>query len=150
MKAIGEPSIYQAAKDPSVEVYRFTWLRTFHHPVAIRVEIKPDGTGILTTKICDGAGGYGPGKLMTNSQVNLSRDAINSIQNKFEKEQFWQLPAEEDRGGKDGAEWIVEAARAGSYHLVVRWTPESGPIHDLGAMFLFDLEKMEIPEQEMY
>jgi hypothetical protein len=64
LKALEEQPFY--SKDPPKEtaVYRFTWLRTFHRPVALRLDVKPDGSGRFVIKVCDGAGGYEPGKLV--------------------------------------------------------------------------------------
>jgi hypothetical protein len=58
LRALNEPSLLELAKKKEVESYRFLWLRSFHHPVAIRLEIKGDGSSVLITKISSGAGGY--------------------------------------------------------------------------------------------
>jgi hypothetical protein len=47
----------------SAEVYRFTWLRTFHHPVVISLEHDLKGRWLMHTKVTSGAGGYEPGIL---------------------------------------------------------------------------------------
>lgn len=39
---------------------------------------------------------------------------------------YWQLAAENDEMGNDGAQWILEGIRDGRYHVVDRWTPRSG------------------------
>ena len=67
LKALEESSLFQMAKASSAESYRFVWLRTFHYPVIVRVDIKSDGSGELTTKVSSGAGGYAPGKLVENT-----------------------------------------------------------------------------------
>lgn len=59
LKALEEPSLLGLAKNPSLQSYRFVWLRTFHHPVIVRLDIMADGTGDLTVKVASGAGGYG-------------------------------------------------------------------------------------------
>src|SRR5688572_21186821 len=51
------------------EIYRFTWLRTFHHPVSIRLE-KQNNVVKLFTKVCNGAGGYEPGQLIVDTTLN--------------------------------------------------------------------------------
>jgi hypothetical protein len=40
LRILDEPSLLAIAKDASSESYRFLWLRTFHHPVAIRVDLR--------------------------------------------------------------------------------------------------------------
>src|SRR5262245_51972945 len=66
LKALKEPSLWELSKKSVPQAYRFLWLRSFHHPVAIRLDINADGTARLTTKMTSGAGGYAPGKLIQN------------------------------------------------------------------------------------
>ncbi|HXQ97339.1 MAG TPA: hypothetical protein VN774_02765, partial [Candidatus Limnocylindrales bacterium] len=54
LKALKEPSLWELSQKSKQQVYRFLWLRTFDHPVAIRVEILPDGSSILTVRMADG------------------------------------------------------------------------------------------------
>src|ERR1022692_1355040 len=72
LHALKEPSLLTQSKNPNSEAYRFLWLRTFHHPVAIRVVLRPDGTGVLTTKVASGAGGYSPGVLKEENSRDLT------------------------------------------------------------------------------
>jgi hypothetical protein len=37
--------------------------------------------------------------------------------------QFWEMPAESDRGGLDGSTYTLEAWKSGCAHRVVRWSP---------------------------
>ena len=67
LSALQEPSLWELSRSSkSPEIYRFLWLRTFDHPLAVRVEVADDGTGMLTVKMSGGAGGYKPGKLIEN------------------------------------------------------------------------------------
>jgi hypothetical protein len=151
LKALKEPSLLELSKAPSTESYRFLWLRSFHHPVAIRVDIQSDGSATLTTKIASGAGGYPPGKLSASTTRFLIKDEAQKLIARIDASGFWQLPSyERDRAGTDGSEWVVEAAAHGKYHLVSDWSPKNGPIHDLGDMFLFELAKINVPKSEIY
>lgn len=151
LKALKEPSLWEEAKRSSCESYRFLWLRTFHHPVAIRVDVLPDGSATLTTKVADGAGGYNPGKIITNTARPMTKHETERVLASFKDLTFWSLPAfERNKAGNDGSEWIVEAVLHGKYHLVSEWTPKSGSIYSLGNMFLFDLAGLTVPKQEMY
>src|SRR5580704_15030869 len=47
LRAMREPSISAASKDESLVAYRFLWLRTFHHPIAIRLTIRRDGNASM-------------------------------------------------------------------------------------------------------
>jgi hypothetical protein len=90
LQALDEPSIYEMASNPSAQVYRFLWLRTFNHPIVIRIEVKPDGTSVLTTKIADGAGGYAPGKPIQDSTRNLTQAETNTLLSKVTLTDFWR------------------------------------------------------------
>jgi hypothetical protein len=49
---------------------------------------------------------------------------------------FWSQPVRIDRFGFDGAGWTIEAHKDGAYHYVARWSPEDGPIQEIGQEFL--------------
>src|SRR5271157_5507522 len=74
LRALDELSLLEEAKNPSLQSYRFVWLRTFHHPVTVRLDIMADGTGRLTTKTANGAGGYEPGKLIESRSRSLTQE----------------------------------------------------------------------------
>ena len=105
------------------EIYRFTWLRTFHHPVSVRLEKQGDIVKLFT-KVCSGAGGYEPSQLIFDTTINATTEQLKTIQQKIYNINFWNLATEQhDDGGKDGSEWIIEAIKANKYHMVTRWTP---------------------------
>lgn len=151
LRALGEPSLLESSKVPSTESYRFLWLRSFHHPVAVRLDVQKDGTGLLITKIASGAGGYPPGKLISDKKTSLDQGEVRRAVARINGSGFWSRPSyDRERAGNDGAEWVVEAGVHGKYHLVSEWTPKNGPIHDIGEIFLFELAKINVPNDEMY
>lgn len=108
------------------EIYRFTWLRSFHHPMVVRLE-KQNTSIKLFSKVCNGAGGYEPGQLIFDTTLNVTDDQYKLLIQKIDSMNFWNLETEqrEDRG-LDGSEWILEAVRDNNYHMVTRWTPSEG------------------------
>ncbi|WP_263379487.1 hypothetical protein [Granulicella paludicola] len=148
LAALKEAPLWHVSSN--VRTYRFLWLRTFHHPIAVRLDIRPNGAGALTTKITDGAGGYAPGKLITDKTINLSKDDVDTVLDNIQRTKFWSLPTSEKSYGDDGAQWVIEAADGGRYHIVDRWTPTKGPIYDLGKMLAIDLAKINVPANEFY
>ncbi len=66
----------------------------------------------------------------------LSADQIEELKSALSKARFGSMATSEERDGLDGSEWIIEASDQGKYHLVVRWSPDDGPIRDIGARFL--------------
>lgn len=152
LKGLEEPSLWTLSQnDKHAVVYRFLWLRTFHHPVAVRVTIAPDRPAEIIVKMTSGAGGYAPGQLIENQTEKLSPIQVKNLLGLVNKATFWKLPTEDrNPGARDGAEWILEGVRQGNYHLVDRWTPTKGTYHDLCWFFVSDLAGMNIPRKEIY
>ena len=154
LHALQEPSLLESSKSRAVQSYRFFWLRTFHHPISIRADINPDGTGTLTVKVTSGAGGYEPGDLVTNRTQPLSKEDITKLLDVIRDSKFLSLDAyitpDKNTVNLDGSQWVIESADKGTYHIVTRWSPKGGPIYDLGRFFLFELAHMEVPKGEMY
>jgi len=150
LKALDEPSLWALSKSQKGQSYRFLWLRTFHHPIAIRIDIKADGSAQLTTKMTSGAGGFKPGRLMKNITSGLTKEQTDRFLNKIKQHGFWELAAHREPAGLDGAEWIIEGVKDGNYRIVNRWSPKGGPVRVLGLFMLNGLAKLKIPPDEIY
>jgi hypothetical protein len=143
--ALEEPSLFEASQDKKLHCYRFLWLRTFDHPIALRLVVDPEGTGLIYVKVADGAGGYEPGKLVTNETVPITKQNVDKFLLQLKKMQFWNLPTQEKTGviSTDGAQWILEAVREGQYHIVDKHSPGKGNYRE-AALFLVDLAHLQI------
>jgi hypothetical protein len=151
LSALNEPSLFEAKQDSTIQSYRFLWLRTFHHPVAIRVLLHPDGTGTVFTKVADGAGGFKPGNLILNKTVSLTAERVKNVVGRIQRLKYWMLPRRDaNADGMDGAQWVIEGIDHGKYRLVDRWSPESGPIRELGLYFLRELSGLDLKTEEIY
>jgi len=152
LKALNEPSLLQLASKLSSESYRFVWLRTFHHPVVVRLDIRADRVGELTAKVSNGAGGYKPGQIIQNVSRPLTREQTNMFLAQVGRANFWQLPSYENsrREGEDGSQWIIEGVKDGKYHVVDRWTPSEGPVRELGVTLALGLADLKIPKDDLY
>ena len=150
LSALNESSLWESSQTQKTQSYRFLWLRTFHHPIVVRIDVNANGTSLLTTKMTSGAGGYKPGKLILNERRTLTSEQTNWFLGKIEVHNFWKLPSIQEDRGVDGAQWIIEGARNGTYHIVDRWSPEDGEIRALGLLMLNDLAKMKLAAKEVY
>lgn len=153
IKALEEPSLWELSQKSQQEVYRFLWLRSFLHPIAIRVEVQPDGSGTLTVKETDGAGGYGPGKLIQNRTSIIPKDRLESFLGIVDRLKYWDLPTKPNSRvlGLDGAQWIIEATKTGRYKIVDRWSePKDEPIHEIGTLLMNQLAKLQLPRKDTY
>jgi len=134
LSALGEPSLSRlpASKASSV---RFTWLRSFHDPVVVRVDTV-DGVRTLTAKQHPkGYSGDIPRdrevvRVLTDGEVP-ALDAVLEDTGQFER------PSNACRCCADGAQWIVESAdgRHGYRYRNIQ-SPRSGPERRLGLHLL--------------
>jgi hypothetical protein len=152
LKALDEPSLYAASDSSQNEIYRFLWLRTFHHPVAVRIELSAKSATVFV-KEADGAGGYKPGKLIRNSQVILSERQSMQLVRALQDAGFWKEPTIEESQtvGSDGARWIFEGVKERNYHVVDRWSPpiSKSKFGRLGRTFI-DLAQLQLSKDDIY
>jgi hypothetical protein len=150
LTALKEPSLFESKQDGTVQSYRFLWLRTFNHPVAVRVLIHSDGSGTLVTKMADGRGGYEPGNLIVAKIEPLPVDRVKRFSEEAQRLGYWTLPGREIKVGLDGSQWVIEGVRGGTYHLVDRWSPENGPVRKLGLYFIRELSGSYLKDEKIY
>ncbi len=146
LRALREPALAALAGDGQAHAYRFLWLRTFDAPIALRVDVSPDGSGTLTVKAASGKGGYEPGTLVTNRRRVMPRAEVRRFLSGLATARYWELPTRErpeiEEDGSitvtaDGAQWILEGVRSGRYHVVDRHSPEHGAYRE-AALWLSD------------
>lgn len=147
LKSMNEPVLFA---DNSNNIYRFTWLRTFHAPIIIRVEER-DNVYMLFWKQTNGAGGYGPGQLVDDESKRLTGNEWNTVMKYLEDLDFWNQPTIKRDGilGNDGSQWILEGVKEGNYHVIDRWTPEKNTYYELGK-YLIELTGMKIRKRNFY
>ncbi len=142
--AMKEPILYKIS-DNNIEIYRFTWLRSFHKPVCIRV-IKSNNIMKIYIKVLSNERGFKPAKLIVSSQSNLTTSEWAKIIYHTKKSNFWNYKPEdpfENEDNLDGAQWIMEGLRKGHYHLLDNWSPKKGAYRDMCLYFL-KLSKLKI------
>lgn len=157
LQRLEEPSLFKGAHHASAEAYRFLWLRTFHNPIAVRLELQPDGTSLLTIKVADGHAGFPRTvtKLIQSTKRSLSREQTDAFRTKVRAEGFWNSVSR-DSGGPAATDcdgWILEAVKNGNYHVVERAVPNRLPkttemVQSIGLTLAIELGEMEIPKNE--
>ena len=147
LTAMKEPLIFNKKQDKST--FRFLWLRTFHNPISIRIEKQFDSYS-LTWKLCDGAGGYEPGKLVIDKTKIIDKNTWDTFQDKLSKADYWNLKTNEvGILGTDGSQWILEGTDKNNYHVVDRWTPSGGSFYEC-CDFLIRLTDFKIMGDDKY
>ena len=144
LRAAREPRLGEVAPIHEVDgigVLRFTWLRTFHAPVMVRVEATADGELRLAATELSGAGGYDPGRIARRIERRLSADETARLTALVIETRVLDLPPSDDcpvvaETGEiiihgDGAHWIIEANGPEGYRYIDRWSAEP-PVRELG------------------
>lgn len=145
--AMREPIIF--VDKTSSEIYRFTWLRTFRNPIAIRIE-QHGNNYYLYWKLCNGAGGYNPGQLIVNKQKTIDKRTWDEFKNKLNRIRFWNLKTTKRDQGHDGSEWILEGKKYKKYHVVDRWSPDRRSNYYQCCDFLIQLTDLQIKGNEKH
>jgi hypothetical protein len=139
LSAAGEPSLYeQSLKQPAgvVSSYRFTWLRSFHTPIMIRIDERPGGLMQLTAKRLTGKGGYDPGHVGSTVNRPLTAQEGQDIRRLFSASDFKTFKVDTSVVGLDGAQWILETRLGNKYCVANQWSPTDGPVRRIGMMLL--------------
>ncbi|MFT3679689.1 MAG: hypothetical protein QM791_05425 [Ferruginibacter sp.] len=147
LKIGNEPILYN--RKGKGEIYRFTWLRSFHMPVIIRVH-KSKNEFLLTAKLIQ-EGYYDiPEAIITNSTKEISYFKWQKFKELLSKANFHNLPVEDNSDvGTDGAQWIMEVYENGEYHFITRWSPGNS---DFGkaCKYLLGICGLEIKKNDIY
>jgi len=132
------------------ESYRFLWLRSFHQPIAIHVW-RTGSKYFIVAKGLNGTGGYEPGVLNFTIAHQLSAEEWTTFLIYLEDARYWQMPTYDPRVATDGAQWILEGYSDHYYHVVDRYSPDSGAYYDL-CLYLLKTAGLlkKIPLDEIY
>lgn len=138
LAAANEPSLLKAVDRAASrrDVYRFTWLRSFHKPMVIRIEEHEGGALQMTASRLSGMGGYEPGAVEARIVRRLSHDEAKQFRRALSGANGLRLKAVTCDLGFDGAQWIFEGVDRGRYRFVERWTPDRGSVRALGLVML--------------
>lgn len=98
LTAMGEKSFRSLSKNDTV--YRFLWLRSFHHPISVSVKILNHGNSgaILHAVELDGGDTYGApkAKQLRNFSCHYYPKLTKELMAKIETSKFWTIPPNDD------------------------------------------------------
>ena len=141
-----EPSLV-TTNNGDKESYRFLWLRSFHHAIAVRIE-RDGGQINLFVKENNGFGGYEPRDNAVTLERKISEVKWCEFLTKIDEADFWQL-GEKVGLANDGAQWILEGVKNKRYHVVDRQSPENGKYRE-ACLYLLELSGLKVEESDIY
>ena len=142
-----ENCLFDKELNENTTIYRFTWLRTFDNPIAIRIE-NTNNEIMLYWKIGRGSGGYEPRGLKKSGKRKLTVNQWKKFLELVEKSNFDKLANKKDIPMMDGATWTLE-----------RKTPNEFKAHNTNqpsneiksaCLFLLDLTNLKIKNDYIY
>ncbi|HEY6972171.1 MAG TPA: hypothetical protein VJA94_23365 [Candidatus Angelobacter sp.] len=153
LRAMQEPSLLELAKKPHTVSYRFTWFYPFAMPVAVRLNVRADGTAQLFTKVFSNKAKVVDSKaLVFDPCTALNINEIGEVPAveaaKFteliKKTAFWSLSMVEPHPDVlDGDLWAIEGVRDGVYHVVIRRIPQPSGYTEIGRYLAKTLAKLD-------
>jgi hypothetical protein len=145
LASLGEPSLFEAAKNTSVLSFRVSYFSPVpEREIAVRLVINSDGSGQITSAVSSGAASG-----VKRTQNNVTAVDVNKLLQLLAKVEFWSISSSEettDAAGRkvyvmDGSYWMVEGVREGSFHYVYRQSPKQSPITEIACNLATDLAK---------
>lgn len=125
------------------EIYRFTYLPSFDHPVAIRLE--HDGKSYrLFCKVGKGAGGYEPKGIKKEKQKKISEKEWQTFIQLLTYADYQNLPNEKYVLMTDGEQWIIEYKSQDNYFA--KSTNYPSPEFKNACQYLLKLADVKIRE----
>lgn len=147
LENLNEPCLYNTAITGDTKILRFTWLRSFHHPISIRLE-KTKNKTILIWKEGKGMGGYSPEGLKRKGKKKITRMQWDKLSALLEKHKIDTLPNKDYIPMMDGATWTLEKKDLNGYKA----HNTNSPSEDFKkiCLYLLKLSKLKIKKARIY
>jgi hypothetical protein len=145
---LGEPSLFEAAKDANVVSLRASYFSPVPtREMAVRLIVNADGSGQITAAVSRGTESG-----VKSTQNDVSRAEVKKLLQLLDKVEFWSISSTEgderktDAAGRtayvmDGSHWMVEGVHKGLFHYVHRQNPEPSPITEIACNLAKNLAK---------
>lgn len=144
---LGENCIYNLDISPNKIIYRFTWLRSFHNPISIRIE-KTDDNIELYWKEGKGSGGYEPRGLKKSGKKKLKLSEWTDFTNLVDASGFNDLPNDEYVLMTDGATWTLE--RKTSKDFKAHDTNDPSKEFSNACLYLLKRTRIKVKDEDIY
>ena len=131
LAAMKEPSLMRNPKSADAFALRFTWLRSFHDPIAVRIWRDGAQYQIRAVRLARQQD-YRPGAASKDTTRALTKEVLSEIQRLNKDRELWKPLNEQEElamsGGLDGSRWIFERLNGQDYSMIDLWSPkDSGP-----------------------
>jgi hypothetical protein len=113
-----------------------------------------DGIFKLSARRLNGDGGYDPGELVEQKDVELSQAESRSLDSHLAALKFFHMQTDEDADGLDGDQWVLEGVADGKYHIIDRFCATRYDVKNRGlepfvALCMFLIDRSTLSERPM-
>ena len=146
---MNEPPLWEIEAE---EAYRLLWLRSFDPPIAVRITRKDRVYSLTAVALSQQRSAGFPRSITEQVFRHLSPGKWDQSVQLIDQSQFCSLPTLDILNrisSVDGATWILEGQRDGSYHVVTRSSPAAeGELSAFRAalIHLLQISKLELPQ----
>ncbi|KGO88537.1 hypothetical protein Q765_01110 [Flavobacterium rivuli WB 3.3-2 = DSM 21788] len=147
LKDLKEISLYKKQVLDDIEIYRFTWLRSFHNPIALRIE-KSNNDVTLYYSIGKGMGGYKPIGLKKRGSKKLTLTEWDNFVKLLSNGNYRELPNYDSTLMTDGAVWLLEYKTHDTYEAKADNNPGKNIYNS--CIYLLRISGIKIPDYEIY
>ena len=161
LRHMHEPSLYACIPATAEPVYRFLWDRSLSEPVAARLVVHNDGSGILFVKMLAHGTMLPPPetgvkpvsqdewyRMKLEHEIALTPEQVRRALNLVNQIEF--VTESNSHETTDGSDWIFESKVKGKYKLVDFRNIPTVPARELGLYLVLDLAKLPIPTDAIY
>ena len=142
-----ESCLFNKVNQPNSTIYRFTWLRSFHYPIAIRIE-RQDNKTLLFWKVGKGAGGYEPKGLKETGKKKLSHKEWERFEKLVVESNFDSLPNKNYVLMADGATWTLERKKSDLFKAHNTNSPSKE--FKEACLYLLSLTNIKVKDDDKY
>lgn len=147
LKSLEEDCLADRKAEAGTVIYRFTWLRSFHHPIVIRIE-KSDNKVNLYWKTGKGLSGYHPQGIRKSGKKRLNIENWENFEQYLEKADFENLPNVKKIMMTDGAQWTLEKKDSKEYKIHNTNWPQKD--FKNACLYLLELTNIRVKEKDIY
>ena len=126
------------------EIYRLTWVPSFHRTTIVRVWSSTAGR-FLTIKRLERTHENKNGTNYTETTRTLTDREWDSVVSVVKSSNFWNIAStEKEAVPNDGAGWLIEGSGQHQYHSVFRLSPDPDLVRLIRELFALSGENTEI------
>lgn len=127
LSAMKEPSVKAPLPEGVEWVFRFTYLRSFHDPLAVRIVNNGGKLKVRAIRLKMDRE-YRPGNILSDREWILDSPSSQTIHGLLTQNEFWKPLNDTElkyAWGLDGSSWIFEIHDKDGYRLFDVWTPDA-------------------------